>query len=134
MARKRFGLAAVALVALGLVFWLAPAGLAGRGSIVAPLFGPKLVRGEVIVSAGGAATADLRIDRGVVTAQSPTALTLQEADGRVQSIPLSSTTRIHGRRNLQGWRVLVIWAANGTASSVQAEARTQAASPAHGRH
>ena len=119
MARKRFGLAATVLVALDLVLWLAPTGLAQRGSIVAPLFGPKLVRGEVIVSTGGATTADLRIDRGIVTSQTPTQLTLQEVDGRVQSIALSSSTHVYGRRKLQGKRVLVIWSASGTATSVQ---------------
>jgi hypothetical protein len=119
MARKRFGAVATAVVALNLVLWLAPFGLAGRGSIVAPLFGAKLVRGEVIVAAGGA-TADLRIDRGVVTSQTSSQLTLQELDGRVQAIPLSPSTRVYGRRKLRGKHVLVIWPANGAATSVQA--------------
>lgn len=123
MARKRFGLLVALLVALNLFLWLVPAGLAFRQSVIAHLFGPRLVRAEVIDATGGGATADNRIDRGVVTAQSASQLTLQERDGRVQEIPLSSSTRIFGRRNLRGWRVLVIWPANGTATSVQAEAR-----------
>lgn len=119
MARKRFGLAATVLVALGVGLWVAPSGLAVRGSIVAPLFGPRLVRGDVIVSTGGTATADMRIDRGVVIAQTSTQLTLQEVDGRVQAIPLSTSTRVYGRHKILGKRVLVIWPANGAATSVQ---------------
>jgi hypothetical protein len=125
MAHKRFAVLAAVLVALNVFLWLAPAGLALRQSIVARLFGPKLVRGEVIVATGGGSTADLRIDRGLVTSQSATQLTLQELDGRVQSIPLSASTRIYGQRSLQGWRVLVVWAANGTAMSVQPEAHVR---------
>ena len=127
MPRKWLALITAVVVALNVFLWLAPAGLALRQSIVARLFGPRLVRGEVIVATGGGSTADLRVDRGVVTAQSPTQLTLQELDGRVQAIPLSAATHIYGQRNLQGWRVLVIWSANGSATSVQAEAHVRGA-------
>jgi hypothetical protein len=123
MARKRFGLLAAVVVALNLFLWLVPAGLAFRQSVIAHLFGPRLVRAEVIDATGGGSTADIRIDRGVVTAQSASQLTLQERDGRVQVIPLSASTQIFGRRNLRGWRVLAIWPANGTATTVQAEQR-----------
>ncbi len=125
MTRKRFGLLATALVALNLFLWLASPGLALRQSLMARLFGPRLVRLEVIDWVNGS-TADVRVDRGVVTSQTATQLTLQELDGRLQSIPLAPNTRIYGRRNLQGWRVLVIWSANGAATSVQAEAKVRA--------
>lgn len=134
MRRNRFGLLVVALVALNLFLWLAPPGLALRQSLVARLFGPRLVRGEVFVSTGTGSFADLRIDRGIVTAQSPTQLTLQELDGKVQQIALSPATRILGRKNLQGWRVLVIWQANGAATSVQAELRPRGQGTGAGLH
>jgi hypothetical protein len=124
MGRRRFGLLATTLVALNLFLWLAPPGLALRQSLLARLFGPHLVRLEAIESTGGTATADIRVDRGIVTAQTATDLTLQEADTRVQDIPISSTTRIFGRRSqLVGWRVLVEWPASGPAIWVRPEAR-----------
>lgn len=125
MARRRFGLLAALLVALNVFLWLAPAGMALRQSLVSRLFGPRLVRAEVIVSTGGSTTSDIRMDRGIVTAQTPTDITLTEVDGRVQDIPLAPSTRIFGRKSLLGWRVFVIWPANGAATTVQAEARPQ---------
>lgn len=133
MRRKRFGLLVVGLVALNLFLWLAPPGLALRQSLVARLFGPRLVRADVITYANGAAV-DTRVDRGIVTAQTPTQLTLQEVDGRVQAITLSPTTRFLGRKNLQGWRVLVIWQANGAATAVQAELRPRGQGTGAGQH
>ncbi|HZD88160.1 MAG TPA: hypothetical protein VE088_09165 [Gaiellaceae bacterium] len=120
MRSKRFGLLAAILVALNLVLWLAPAGLALRRAVITQLFGPRLVRAEVIESTGGGTTNDIRIDRGVVVTQTSSDITLHELDGRSQDIPLSATTRMR-RRNLVGWRVLVVWSANGPAMSVQAE-------------
>ena len=125
MARKRFGFLVAALVALNLFLWLAAPAVALRQSLLSRLLGPQLVRLEAIVSTGGGSTAQVNADRGVVTAQTPTELTLQEVDGRVQQIPISSATRIYGHKNLQGWRVLVIWPASGAATSVQAEVRVQ---------
>ncbi|HUJ56675.1 MAG TPA: hypothetical protein VLW49_11880 [Gaiellaceae bacterium] len=122
MRGKRFGFLAAALVAINLGLWLAPPGLALRQALINQLFGPRMVRAEVIYKTGPGATGDMRLDRGVVTAQTPTDITLTELDGRVQDIPLGSSTRIR-RNSLVGWRVLVEWPANGTAISVQPEAR-----------
>jgi hypothetical protein len=124
MFTRRFLLLASVLVALNLVLWLAPAGLALRGAIINELFGPKLVRAEVIERNGG----DWRLDRGVITSLNSTQLTLREADGRVQTIPLSATTKVirFDRRLPVGalaprWRVLVTWPATGPAQSVDVE-------------
>lgn len=125
MGRKRFGFLAASLVALNLFLWLAPAGIAGRAALLRDLLGPQLVRLEAIVSTGAGGTEQVNVDRGLVTSQTATDLTLQEADGRVQDIPISPTTRILGRKNLQGWRVLVEWPPTGPAVWVQAEARVQ---------
>ena len=73
------------------------------------------------VSGGGQ---DWRLDRGVIQSVTSTQLTLKEADGRVQQIPLSSTTKVIGLGGhrvplvvlVPRWHVLVTWPA--TASSL----------------
>src|SRR5215470_13040042 len=117
MPSRRFVLLASAFVALA-VLWLAPPGLALRKPVIQQLFGPKLVRLEAIERTAVAGSADWRLDRGVVTSANGSTVTLREADGRLQTIPLSSSTRVLrlGRRLslavlAPGWRVLVAWPA-----------------------
>jgi hypothetical protein len=124
MFSRRFVLLVSVLVALNVALWFAAPGLAIRRALINQLFGPNMVRAEVIKKSG----ADWRLDRGVITQVSGTQLTLKEADGRVQPIPLSSTTKvIHQGRHLPlsvlapRWRVLVTWPANGAATSVDVE-------------
>jgi hypothetical protein len=124
MRRRPFILLAGVLVTLNLVLWLAAPGLALRPGIVQELFGRKLVRAEVILKGG----ADWRLDRGTIVTVSGTQLTLREADGRIQTIPLSATTkvaRLGHRLPLAAlgphWRVLVTWPASGAAQSVDVE-------------
>jgi hypothetical protein len=124
MFSRRFVFLAAGLVALNLVLWLATPGLALRQGILQALFGQKLVRAEVIEKGG----ADWRLDRGVITSVNSTQLTLREADGRVQTIPVSSLTAVYrfGRHLPESvlaprWHVLVTWPANGTAQSVDVE-------------
>jgi len=99
-----------------------------RQTIVHQFLGPKLVRLEAFNNAPVGGSNDWRVDRGVVTSVSSTQLTLREADGRLQSIPLSSATRVifGGRQMLlsslaRRWRVLVTWPASGAAQSVDVE-------------
>ena len=126
--RRRFTILAAVLVALNVFLWIVPAGMALRQSIVNQLFGPAMIRAEVVVQSGGNSTQDYRIDRGVVTAVTPALITLREADGTIQPIPLASNTRIGGlgRFGLQALlrrptQVLVIRPANGAAISVDVE-------------
>jgi hypothetical protein len=124
MFRRRFGLLAGVLVALTVALFLAAPGLAIRRAIVTELFGPKMVRTQALEKSG----IELNLDRGVITHVNSTQLTLKEADGRVQAIPLASTTQvIRGRRRLPltslalKWHVLVTWPASGSAESVDVE-------------
>jgi len=101
----------------------AQSGFALRKAIVVQLLAEQLVRADVLEKNG-----DWRLDRGVITSVNSSQLTLREADGRVQSIPLSSLTRVgfNGARLpvsalAPRWRVLVVWPANGTAQSVDVE-------------
>jgi hypothetical protein len=128
MRSRRFVLLATILVTLNVVLWLAAPGLALRKAIIQQLFGPKLVRAEVILKGG----ADWHLDRGVIVSVSGSQLILREADGRVQPIPLSSATRvIYFGRSLplsalgKRWRVLVTWPASGAALSVDVEHATK---------
>ena len=127
MFSKRFVLLVSVLVTLNTVLWFASPGLAIRRAIVQQLFGPKLIRAEVIDRSGGA-TVDWRLDRGVITNVTSSQLTLREADGKIQAISLSSSTKvIHLGQRLSlsalasRWRVLVEWPLNGPARSVDVE-------------
>jgi len=133
MFTRRFVFLTGVLVTLNLVLWFAAPGLALRKAIVSELFGPKMVRSEVYEKSG----ADWRLDRGVITQVNSTQVTLREADGRIQQIPLSSTTkvirfgsRLPLSRLAPRWRVLVTWPANGPAQWVDVEKVPQGRPPA----
>jgi hypothetical protein len=113
------------LVTLSVALWLASPGLALRQAVVQQVFGGKIVRLEVIEKKPVAGSTDWRIDHGVITSVDSAQVTLHEADGRIQSIPLSASTRVirHGRTSSQAQLrphlyALVTWRANGTAQSV----------------
>lgn len=124
MFSRRFVLLSAVLVALNLALWLASPGLALRHALVHELFGRTMVRAEVLERDGS----DWHLDRGVIVHVNSTQLTLREADGRLQAIPLSSSTRVIrlGHRMplsvlARRWRVLVTWPAPGVAQSVDVE-------------
>jgi hypothetical protein len=128
MLSRRFVLLAGVLVTLNVALWFAAPGLAIRRAIVNQLFGPKMVRAEVIEKAPVGGSTDWHVDRGVITQVSPSQLTLREADGRIQPIPLASTTsviRLGQHLPLSAlarrWRVVVTWPAVGPAQSVDVE-------------
>lgn len=123
MFTRRFVFLVGVLVTLNIVLFLAAPGLALRKAIVNQLFGPNLVRAQIHDKNG-----DWNLDRGVITQVNGTQLTLREAGGRIQPIPLASTTRVIrlGRRlpvSTLGrrWRVLVWWPVIGPAMEVDVE-------------
>ncbi len=128
MFSRRFVLLGTVLVTLNLALWFAAPGLALRRALVAQLFGPKMIRVEVITKTPVCGSTDCHVDRVVITSVDPTQVTLREADGRVQQIPLSSTTKVirFGRRLstlalAKRWHVVVTWPADGAAQSVDVE-------------
>ncbi len=128
MFSRRFVLLAGVLVALNVALWFAAPGLALRKAVIQELFGPKLIRAEAIDSCGRGCTTDWRVDRGVITSVNSTQVTLREADGRVQQIPLAVTSKVirSGHRLplsalASRWHVVVTWPANGSAQSVDVE-------------
>jgi len=124
MRSRRFLLLAL-LAALAVALWVVPSGLALRKPVIQQVFGPKLVRLEAIEKTAISGSTDWRIDRGVITSVSSTQLTLREADGRIQPIPLATSTevvrlgRIVSVNRLAPHRsALVTWRANGAAQTV----------------
>jgi hypothetical protein len=132
MSRRRFALLAVVLVVLNLVLWLAPAGMALRTTVLSALFGPRMIRAEVVVQSATGVTQDYRVDRGMITSpavSNTSSITIRELDGTTATIPIDATTRVTGpprlialplKRNL---RVVVIRQANLAAQVVQVEGR-----------
>jgi hypothetical protein len=124
MFSRRFVLLGTVLVTLNVALWFAAPGFALRKAIVNQLFGPKMVRAQVLKKDG----TQWNLDRGVITSVDSTQVTLREFDGRVQQIPLSGSTKvIHLGRSLSvgqlapDWHVLVTWPATGPARSVDVE-------------
>jgi hypothetical protein len=124
MFRRRFVVLVGVLVAFAVALVLAGPGLAIRHAVVTQLFGPKMVRAVAVERNGD----QWNLDRGVITQVSSTQLTLLEADGRVQPIPLADTTRVIRLRHQlaltalkKRWRVLVTWPTTGPAVSVDVE-------------
>jgi hypothetical protein len=125
--RRRFLYLAIALVAVNSFFWLAQSGFALPQAIINQFFGGKMIRSEVLISAPGG-TQDWRIDRGVITAISGTAVTLVEKDATVVSLQIDPNARVQGparfasvaqlRRKL---RVVVYRQADQPATLVQVE-------------
>jgi hypothetical protein len=132
MSRRRFALLAAFLVVLNLVLWLAPAGLAVRSALLNSLFGPHMIRAEVVVQGTAGTTQDYRVDRGVITSPATantSSITIRELDGTTTTIPIDATTRVTGPLKLatlplrKSLRVLVIRQANLPAQVVQVEGR-----------
>jgi hypothetical protein len=125
--RRRFLFLATALIAVNSFFWLAQSGFALPQAIINQFFGGKMIRSEVLISAPGG-TQDWRIDRGVITAISGTAVTLLEKDATVVSLQIDPNARVQGsarfasvgqlRRKL---RVVIYRQADQPATLVQVE-------------
>jgi hypothetical protein len=124
MFTRRFVLLASILVTLNLALWFAAPGFALRRGLINELFGPKMMRVEVIWKNG----ADWRVARGVIKSVDSTQVTLREADSKIEQVPLSSTTKVIRFRRLiplsalaPRWHVVVTWPVNGAAQSVDVE-------------
>ena len=125
--RRRFLFLATALIAVNSFFWLAQSGFALPQAIINQFFGGKMIRSEVLISTP-AGTQDWRIDRGVITAISGTAVTLVEKDATVVSLQIDPNARVQGparfasvgqlRRKL---RVVIYRQADQPATLVQVE-------------
>jgi hypothetical protein len=125
--RRRFLFLATALIAVNSFFWIAQSGFALPQAIINQFFGGRMIRSEVLISTP-AGTQDWRIDRGVITAISGTAVTLLEKDATVVSLQIDPNARVQGsarfasvgqlRRRL---RVVIYRQADQPATLVQVE-------------
>ena len=125
--RRRFLFLATALIAVNSFFWLAQSGFALPKAIISQFFGGNMIRAEALISTPSG-TQDWRIDRGVITAISGTAVTLREKDATVVSLQIDPNARVQGsariasvaqlRRRL---RIVVYRQADQPATLVQVE-------------
>ena len=128
MSRKRFMLLAVALVAVNSFFWLVPGGLAVPRAFIDQYFGSRMIRAEVVVQTSTGAD-DYLIDRGVIRAVTPGAITLKEKDGRMVTIDVGTSASVTGPGGRTrgtgvlriGVRVMVLRLANAPAETIQVE-------------
>ena len=125
MARRRFMLLAVVLVALNSFFWLAQSGFALPKAIINDFFGARMVRAEVLVVGAGGQTQDWFIDQGTITLVAPGTITIRERNGDLVPLAVSPTVtvRLGGRtlpvRALQrGMLVTVFRTANAPAETI----------------
>jgi hypothetical protein len=124
--RRKFMLLAIALVALNTFFWLAQGGFALPQALINDLFGPRLIRAEVLVQTP-TGPVDYRIDRGVITTTSLASITLREVNGDLVTIDVAPDARVQGGRIFsvsqlrKRMRVTVLRDANGPVSLIQVE-------------
>jgi hypothetical protein len=124
---RRWLLTTALLLALNTALWLAHAGFAvPPSSLIAPFFGSKMVRAEVVWKEAGG-THDTRIDRGKIRSVTATSVTLLEKDGTLVTIPVApgASVRLGSRdvpltRFRRGMTVTVIRSDDAPASNVQA--------------
>ena len=118
--------ALTALLALNAVLLAAQPGLALPRNLAGYLFGPAMVRAEVIVKEG-AVLHDYRLDRGRIRTAGAGSLSLVEADGTVVNVAVAPNADItlNGARVpfaalKRGMKVLVI--RNGEAAAIDVRA------------
>lgn len=125
--RRRFMLLAAFLVVLNTTLWLATTGFALPKAFVNDLFGPRLIRAEVLVQTP-TGPVDYRIDRGVVMSSTADSITLRELNGEIVTIQLAPDARIQGAGRIsvaqlakRRLKVTVIRDATGPVSTIQVE-------------
>jgi hypothetical protein len=102
--RRRFAVLAVVLVTVNIFFWLAGSGFAlPGGGIVQTLLGGRMIRAEVLWQAPDGTIRDSELARGVITAISPTSITLREKDRPADVIPISPDVNV--RFGSQVWTI-----------------------------
>jgi hypothetical protein len=105
-----------------------PAQIVQSDSVNAQLFGPRMVRAEVLLLGVGASVQDFRIDRGVVVSAASGTLTLRESNGDIVPLPVDPGAQVQGGGRKvtaatlrRGTRVVVYRSANASAQLVQVE-------------
>jgi hypothetical protein len=96
MNRRRFAILAVAILALNAALWLAQGGLGGiAANGIGALFGPKMVRAEVVLK-DAAGVHVYRVDRGRIVTVAPAtrSLTIRERDDTIVTVSVAPTARI----------------------------------------
>jgi hypothetical protein len=128
--RRRFAVLAVVLVSVNIFFWLAGSGFAlpGTGGIIQTLLGGRLIRAEIVWQAPDGTIRDSQLYRGVITAISPTSITLREKDRPADVLPIATDAVVRIGFQVEttsalrrGMRVIVERPANAPVETVQIE-------------
>ena len=128
MSRRRFALLATVLVTVNVFFWLAQGSFALPQALINRLFGPQMIRSEVVVG-GPLGTQDFRVDRGVIVSVVPGQVTIRESDATVVPIPIRPETKVLGPNGVRrppralrpGIRIVAIRPLNEPAKVIQLE-------------
>ena len=130
MSRRRFALLVTILTAVNAFFWLAQGGFALPQALIDRLFGPQMIRSEVVVADPLGGTRNYRVDRGVIVSTSPGLVVIRERDGTTVEIPVRPRTRVVGpagprsvRALRPGHKVLAIRLLNEPATVIRLEGR-----------
>lgn len=127
--RRRFAILATVLVAVNVFFWLAASGFAlPGGGFLQQMLGGRLIRAEIVWQAPDGTVEDTLIYHGVITAVSPTSITLREKDRSADVIPLApgATVRFGGQTATvsslhRGLRVLIARPGGGVAAATMVQ-------------
>lgn len=126
---RRFAVLAVVLLAVNLFFWLAASGFAlPGGGLVQQLLGGRMIRADIVWQAPDGTIRETLLSRGVITAVSPTSITLREKDRASDVIPLAANAvvRFGGQVTTtsflrKGMRVVIAGSPLEPADTVQVE-------------
>ena len=126
---RRFAVLATVLVAVNVFFWLAASGYAlPGGSLIQQLLGGRMIRADIVWQGPNGQVRETLLYRGVITAVSPTSITLREKDRPADVIPLSTDAVVrYGTQALttdalrKGMRVVVAGSPLEPADTIQVE-------------
>ena len=92
---RRFAVLAAVLVAVNVFFWLAASGFAlPGGGLVQQLLGGRMIRADIVWQAPNGTIRETLLYRGVITAVTPTSITLRERDRPADVIPLATNAAV----------------------------------------
>src|SRR5437870_13639443 len=103
-------------------------GFARHQGLIQDLFGPRMIRAEVVRQAPNGSVQDTQVARGWIRAITPESITLRERDRPSDTIPLSTSVTVrYGTQTMsltqlqRGMRVVVFRSANAPADTIVIE-------------
>lgn len=92
---RRFAVLAAVLVAANVFFWLAASGFAlPGGGLIQQLLGGRMIRADIVWQSPNGGVRETLLYRGVITAVTPTSITLREKDRPADVIQITPTATV----------------------------------------